>query len=150
MVFLVPMWKETLDFDMHAKAGKPTPVKSLVRGFVGVANIGLDENWSGNQLSQANLYGYGRLAWNPDLSAQRIVDEWTRLTFGAAPKVVETITAMQLSSWRTFENYTGPLRRYRKLTRLCFRKMTQAGDSRSTRGTEARRARLPGQEVHLC
>ena len=109
MVFLVPMWKETLDFDMHAKAGKPTPVKSLVRGFVGVANIGLDENWSGNQLSQANLYGYGRLAWNPDLSAQRIVDEWTRLTFGAAPKVVETITAMQLSSWRTFENYTGPL-----------------------------------------
>ena len=38
-------------------------------GFVGVANVGLDENWSGNHFSQANLYGFGRLAWNPDLSA---------------------------------------------------------------------------------
>ena len=78
-------------------------------GFVGVANIGLDENWSGNQLSQANLYGFGRLAWNPDLTAKQIVEEWTRLTFGNDPKTVETITAMQLASWRTFENYTGPL-----------------------------------------
>jgi alpha-glucuronidase len=76
-VFLVPMWKETLDFDMHAKAGNPTPVKALVSGkvfqrptggFVGVVNIGLDDNWTGNHLSQANLYGYGRLAWNPDLT----------------------------------------------------------------------------------
>jgi alpha-glucuronidase len=115
-VFLVPMWKESLDFDMHA--GESTPVKALVAGkvfhrpaggFVGVANIGLDDNWSGNQLSQANLYGFGRLAWNPDLSAKQIVDEWTRLTFGDDPQVVQTIDAMQLSSWRVFENYTGPL-----------------------------------------
>ena len=60
-------------------------------------------------MSQANLYGFGRLAWNPDLSAQRIIDEWTRLTFGSDPKVVETINSIQLTSWRTFENYTGPL-----------------------------------------
>jgi alpha-glucuronidase len=115
-VFLVPMWKETLDFDMHA--GGSTPVKALVAGksfhrplggFVGVANIGLDDNWSGNQLSQANLYGFGRLAWNPDLSAKQIVEEWTRLTFGNDPQTLQAIAAMQLSSWRTFENYTGPL-----------------------------------------
>ncbi len=117
LVFLVPMWKETLDFDMQA-GGAGTPVKQLVAGktfnrpaggFVGVANVGLDENWSGNHLSQANLYGFGRLAWNPDLSAQRIAEEWTRLTFGDDPRVVETIVRMQLSSWRTYENYTGPL-----------------------------------------
>ena len=78
-------------------------------GFVGVANVGLDENWFGNHLSQANLYGFGRLAWNPDLSAQQIAEEWTQLTFGNDPKVVETIAAMQLGSWRTYENYTGPL-----------------------------------------
>jgi len=117
-VFLVPMWKEVLDFDMHAKGSVATPVKALVAGktfdrptggFVGVANIGLDDNWSGNHLSQANLYGYGRLAWNPDLSARRIVDEWTRLTFGPDPKVAETVASIQLSSWRTYENYTGPL-----------------------------------------
>ena len=117
-VFLVPYWKETLDFDMHAKGAAPTPVKALVAGktfertsggFVGVSNVGLDDNWSGNQLSQANLYGFGRLAWNPDLSSKRIADEWTRLTFGLDPKVVDTISTMQLSTWRTYENYTGPL-----------------------------------------
>ena len=49
--------------------------------------MGLDDNWFGNQLSQANLYGFGRLAWNPDLSARQIAEEWTRLTFGSDPKV---------------------------------------------------------------
>jgi alpha-glucuronidase len=117
LVFLVPMWKETLDFDMHAR-GAGTPVKALVAGktfhrplggFVGVANVGLDENWAGNHLSQANLYGFGRLAWNPDLSSQQIAAEWAQLTFGDNAKVVETLTAMLLKSWRAYENYTGPL-----------------------------------------
>src|SRR4051812_11719511 len=61
-VFLVPYWKDTLDFDVRG------PVKSRVAAFAGVSNIGLDENWTGNHLSQANLYGFGRLAWNPDLT----------------------------------------------------------------------------------
>ncbi|MBZ5617348.1 MAG: glucosiduronase [Acidobacteriia bacterium] len=120
-VFLVPMWKEALDFDLHAdlrNSATATPVKALVAGktfhrptggFVGVANVGLDETWCGNHLSQANLYGFGRLAWNPNLSAQRIADEWTRLTFGDDAKVLQTVAAIQLSSWRTYENYTGPL-----------------------------------------
>jgi alpha-glucuronidase len=108
-VFLVPMWKETLDFDMHAKAGSATPVKSLVKAFVGVVNIGLDDNWTGNHLSQANLYGYGRLAWNPDLSSKQINDEWTKLTFGDDPDVLDVVSHIQLTSWRTYENYTGPL-----------------------------------------
>ena len=116
-VFLVPMWKEVLDFDMHAGEG-PTPVKALIAGktfhrptggFVGVSNVGLDENWFGNHLSQANLYGFGRLAWDPDLSAQSIIDEWTKLTFGHDPKVAETVNSIQLTSWRTYEDYTGPL-----------------------------------------
>jgi alpha-glucuronidase len=121
MVFLPTMWKEVLDFDLHAGAGvsaAKTPVKALAAGrtfhrpsggFVGVANVGLDENWTGHPFSQANLYGFGRLAWNPDLTAREITTEWARLTFGNDPKVVETIVAMQLSSWRTYENYTGPL-----------------------------------------
>jgi alpha-glucuronidase len=116
-VFLAPMWKDVLDFNMQA-TDRVTPVKALAAGktfhrptggFVGVANVGLDPNWVGNHLSQANLYAYGRLAWNPDLSAREIVGEWTRLTFGNDPKVVSTIAAIQLSSWRTYENYTGPL-----------------------------------------
>jgi len=108
-VLLAPMWKDVLDFNMTG------PVKALaagktfhrpIGGFIGVANVGLDDNWTGNHLSQANLYGYGRLAWNPDLSAREIAEEWTRLTFGSDAKIVARI---QLSSWRTYENYTGPL-----------------------------------------
>jgi alpha-glucuronidase len=111
------MWKEVLDFDMHAK-GAGTTVAALVAGktfnrptggFVGVSNVGMDENWTGNHFSQANLYGYGRLAWNPGLTAGEIADEWTHLTFGSRVEVVKTVTGMLMSSWRTFENYTGPL-----------------------------------------
>jgi alpha-glucuronidase len=118
-VFLPPMWKEVLDFDMHAELGTTTtPVKALaagkvfhrpVGGFVGVSNVGLSDNWFGNHLSQANLYAFGRLAWNPDLSAREISEEWTRLTFGPDPAVNATVNDIQLSSWRTYENYTGPL-----------------------------------------
>ncbi len=113
LVFLPPMWKETLDFNMG-----PGTVKALAAGktfhrptggFVGVANVGLDENWTGNHLSQANLYGFGRLAWNPDLRSKQIADEWTRLTFGPDSKVVNTISSMLLKSWRAYEDYTGPL-----------------------------------------
>jgi len=102
-VFLIPMWKEVLDFDVNG------PVKSRVNGFVGVSNVGLDDNWYGNHLSQANLYGFGRLAWNPDMTSRQIIDEWTRLTFGGDPKVAGTSNEIQLTSWRTYENYTGPL-----------------------------------------
>jgi alpha-glucuronidase len=117
-VFLVPMWKEALDFDMHTGGASPSAVKAIVSGktfhrptggFVGVSNVGLSPSWFGNHLSQANLYGFGRLAWNPDLTSQQIADEWTRLTFGNDPEVVQTVARIQLDSWRTYENYTGPL-----------------------------------------
>jgi len=116
-VFLAPLWKEVLDFDMHAQPG-PTPVKALISGkvfgrplggFVGVSNVGLSDNWFGNHLSQANLYAFGRLAWNPDLSAREISEEWTRLTLGPDGRVNSTVNEIQLSSWKTYENYTGPL-----------------------------------------
>ena len=117
LCFLVPMWKEVLDFDMRVDGGS-TPVKDLVSGrvfhrrvggFVGVANVGLDANWMGSPLALANLYGFGRLAWNPGLSSKTIIDEWTRLIFGSDPLVVKTIANLQLSSWQVYESYTGPL-----------------------------------------
>lgn len=117
LCFLVPMWKEALDFDMRID-DQETPVKALVAGrvfyrptggFAGVANVGMDASWMGNSLAMANLYGFGRLAWNPDLSSETVIEEWTRLTFGNDPQVVQTIDDMQLRSWHIYENYTGPL-----------------------------------------
>src|SRR5579863_7787943 len=120
VVFLAPMWKEVLDFDMHAApdSAANTPVKDLVAGkvfhrlvggYVGIANVGLDANWLAHPLAMANLYAFARLAWNPDSTPQQIATEWTQLTFGDDPTVVQTITGLQLASWRTYENYTGPL-----------------------------------------
>jgi alpha-glucuronidase len=117
LCYIVPMWKTVLDFDMAAARGG-SPVKELVAGrtfhrptggFVGVANVGREATWLGHPLAMANLYGFGRLAWDADLSARRIAEEWTRLTFGHDPKVVETIVDMQLQSWPAYEAYTGPL-----------------------------------------
>jgi alpha-glucuronidase len=117
LCFLDPMWKEVLDFDMHAGADR-TPAKDLASGktfhrplggFVGIVNAGLDKNWLAHPLAMANLYAFGRLAWNPDLSPRAIAEEWTRLTFGNDPLVVSTIVDMQLASWPAYESYTGPL-----------------------------------------
>jgi alpha-glucuronidase len=121
LVYLVPMWKKILDTDMRASASAaPLPVKLIVSGeptateqhtlggFVGVSNVGT-EGWLGNPLALANLYGFGRLAWNPGMSAAAIVDEWTRLTFGNDEQVRTTINKLQLDSWHIYESYTGPL-----------------------------------------
>ena len=121
LVYLVPMWKQSLDTDMRSSAeAAPLPVKSLVSGrptatehhsqggFVGVSNVGTD-GWLGSPLALANLYGFGRLAWNPELSAAAISDEWTRLTFGNDEQVRSTIDKLQLDSWHIYESYTGPL-----------------------------------------
>ena len=117
LCYLAPMWKEVLDFDMHA-GRDATPVKDLVSGrtfhrpfggFVGIVNAGLDTNWLAHPLAMANLYAFGRLAWNPGLDPGTIAKEWTRLTFGNDSLVVSTIVNMQLSSWPVYESYTGPL-----------------------------------------
>jgi alpha-glucuronidase len=117
MVFLVPMWKTALDTDMRAD-GRSTPVKEIVEGksfdrplggFVSVVNVGLDENWMHHPMAMANLYGFGKLAWNPNLTSEAIIDGWTRLTFGNNPLVVSTIDHLQLESWHAYEEYTGPL-----------------------------------------
>jgi alpha-glucuronidase len=115
--FLIPMWKEVLDFDLQAN-GPGTPVKALVAGatfkrpaggYVAVSNVGQSANWLGHDLAMANLYGFGRLAWNPDLTSERIADEWTRQTFGHQSQAVETISRILLDSWPAYERYTGPL-----------------------------------------
>jgi alpha-glucuronidase len=117
LCYLLPMWKEVLDFDMR-NSGQSTPVRELVSGktyqrpyggLVGVANVGMDANWLAHPLAMANLYGFGRLAWDATLSAQTITEEWTRLTFGNDATTVDTIDAMLLSSWNIYESYTGPL-----------------------------------------
>lgn len=116
LVYLAPMWKQVLDFDMHA-GGANTAVKEIVAGksfhrdlggMVGVAGIG-QQAWLGSPLALANLYAFGRLAWNPDLTPDEIATEWTRLTIATDRKVVRTVVSMLMESWPAYESYTGPL-----------------------------------------
>lgn len=117
LCYLLPMWKTVLNFDFHLTENH-TPVKDIVSGktfnrplggFVGVANVGMDQNWLGNDLAMANLYGFGRIAWNPDTTERQVTRDWIRLTFGYDPLLVDSVASLLESSWSTYENYTGPL-----------------------------------------
>ncbi|EMA37306.1 alpha-glucuronidase family glycosyl hydrolase [Halococcus hamelinensis] len=96
--YLVPQWKEVLDFDTHA-SGEGSPAKDVFSGsegagIAGVGVVGEDPTWTGNYLSQANLYGFGRLAWDPDLDTETVTDEWVRQTFGGDPAVIDTVSGI--------------------------------------------------------
>lgn len=117
LVYLPSQWSTYLNFDLHAE-NRDTPLKDIVDGqtfhrplggYIGVANVGLDTNWMSHPLSMANLYGFGRLAWNPNTTPETIAADWTRLTFGNDEKVVSTVSRMLLASWHIYEDYTGPL-----------------------------------------
>lgn len=121
LVYLAPMWKLSLGTDMRSSIhATPLLVQDLVSGkpvdgqhrtlggFVGVSGVGTD-GWLGNPLSLANLYAFGRLAWNPTLAPDAISDEWTRLTLGNDAQVRAVVNKLQMNSWHIYESYTGPL-----------------------------------------
>jgi len=117
LVYLAPMWKEFLDADTYAKGPGSTVAKVVdgmleghtQTGIAGVANTGSDTNWTGHDFAQANWYAYGRLAWNPSLTAEGIADEWIRMTWSAEPDVVAAIRDVMLRSREAFVDYTMPL-----------------------------------------
>ena len=117
LVYLGTMWEEFLDADTYAKGKGSTVGKVLqgdvvpqrVTGMASVLNPGLDRNWCGHHFSQSNWYASGRLAWNPELSARAIADEWTRMTFTNDPAAVKTIVDLMMGSREAFVNYTMPL-----------------------------------------
>jgi alpha-glucuronidase len=117
LVYLGTMWEEFLRADTFAKGKGSTVGKVLegavipqrVTGIASVLNPGLDRNWCGHHFSQSNWYASGRLAWNPELSARQIADEWTRMTFTTDAKTAATITDLMMGSREAFVNYTMPL-----------------------------------------
>lgn len=117
LCYLVPVWKEALDFDTRA-GGKHAPVSGVTGstlfgtphgGMAGVSNVGDSPFWTGHPLAQANLYGFGRLSWNPELTSEEIAGEWAALTFGKDSPAAEKIAGMLLRSRKIYEDYTCPL-----------------------------------------
>lgn len=115
--YLIPMFKQILAFKTYVKEDKDT-IADIVSGraylqkncgMAAVANTGSDANWTGHDLAAANLYGFGRLAFDANLSAEEIAKEWIRLTYGRDEETEKTLLFMLMSSWPAYEKYTSPL-----------------------------------------
>ncbi|MFI2105259.1 alpha-glucuronidase [Isoptericola sp. NPDC019693] len=128
--YLAPWWSENLGFRPWGEDGDGTAVRDVVAGLgpnasaavasaggggiAAVSNVGDDRFWTGHPLAQANLYAFGRLAWDPTLDPTAILDEWIGLTFAGPDgtvhaRVREVLHAVLDDSWRTYESYTAPL-----------------------------------------
>ena len=100
LTYLAPMWKEFFEF--------VNPNKLV--GISGVANIGDDANWCGHPFSQANWYAFGRLAWNPSLTAEEIAHEWLVQTYeNQDEKFTKPVEMMMMTSREACVNYMMPL-----------------------------------------
>jgi alpha-glucuronidase len=117
LVYLAPLFKETLDSDTYAGGEGATIAKitdgtlrpAKVTAIAGVANTGDSVNWCGHHFAQANWYAFGRLAWNHELTSGQIADEWIRMTFTSDKNIVSPIKEMMLASRETCVNYMMPL-----------------------------------------
>lgn len=100
LTYLAPMWKEFFGF--------VNPDKLI--GISGVANIGDDANWCGHPFSQANWYAFGRLAWNPSLTAEEIAHEWLVQTYeNQDERFTKPVEMMMMTSREACVNYMMPL-----------------------------------------
>ena len=103
LVYLAPMWREFFSFVAPEK----------LEGIAGVANIGLDKNWCGHHFAQANWYAFGRLAWNPNLTSEKIAEEWLNQTFDTSHSTFHiphsTLLSMMLRSREACVDYMMPI-----------------------------------------
>ncbi len=117
LVFLPKLFEEVLDADTFQKGSNATVAdviegnlyNNVLTGMAGVANIGTDINWTGHPFAQANWYGLGRLAWDPELSSETIAEEWLRATYSNDQDFLNPMKAMMISSREAVVNYMTPL-----------------------------------------
>jgi alpha-glucuronidase len=117
LVYLAPLQKEVLDSDTWCR-GKGSTVAKVTDGslfpqkysaIAGVANIGRDTSWCGHHFAQANWYAFGRLAWDHQLPANKICEEWLRMTFSGNPEFLRTMNDVMMRSRETTVQYMTPL-----------------------------------------
>ncbi|WP_179004583.1 alpha-glucuronidase family glycosyl hydrolase [Winogradskyella forsetii] len=115
-IYLPKQYEEVLNSDTYRKGKGSTVAKVIdgslhdkkLTGIAGVSNIGNDVNWTGNPMLQANWYGYGRLAWNPYLSAEDIAEDWLRSTFSNDKRFIEPVKQMMMTTTEAVVNYMTP------------------------------------------
>jgi len=117
LAYLGPLFAETLDSDTFARGEGSTVARVLegkvdpyrLTGMTGVANIGVDRDWTGSIFNQANWYAFGRFAWDPEGSARTYAEEWARMTFSPDPRFVTPAVDMMMESREAVVDYMTPL-----------------------------------------
>ncbi len=117
LAYLGTMWEEVLQSDTYAE-GEGSTVADVIdgdlfgytrTGMAGVSNIGSERNWSGSHFDQANWYAFGRLAWDPDISAEEIARDWVALTFSRDADAIDEIVDIMMVSREAVVDYMTPL-----------------------------------------
>ena len=116
-VFLATQWKEFFESDTYCAGRGSTVAKTTdgsiyphkVSAIAAVVNTGDDVNWTGQHFAQSNWYSFGRLAWNHELSADQIADEWLQQTFSQNADFVNPAKEIMLDTWETEVNFMMPL-----------------------------------------
>lgn len=112
----MPVWKEALDFDTKQN-GIGSFVKDQIKenspvvknsGVCAVGLVGMDSNWTGHKLMQINLYSYGRLAWNNELTTEQLSNEWVKLTFELNEQLSTKLENILNTSRETYRLYNAP------------------------------------------
>lgn len=129
LVYLATMWEEFLKSDTYQEGNGSTVARTTdgnifpqkYTAIAGVANIGLDNNWCGHHFAQANWYAFGRMAWNNQITSEKIADEWLKLTFSVKKEkattnatdwqknFLEPVKQLMLESREATVNYSMPL-----------------------------------------
>ena len=121
VVYLGPLYEEALRSDTLQDGPGSTVAKVIegrlsarpqvraLTGVAGVANIGMARNWTGTAFDQANWYVFGRMAWDPEVSARAVAQDWLKMTFTADPRFVTPMTDMMMGSREAAVDYMVPL-----------------------------------------
>ncbi len=119
LVYLIPLFKECLDSDTYCSGpgstvaditlGRVYPEAYKTTAIAGVANIGRDENWCGHDFAQSSWYGFGRMAWDVNLTSEEIALEWLQQTFCSESEFIEPVLDMMMTSREAAVDYMMPL-----------------------------------------
>ena len=94
-----PMWRELAD---------ELPPETVCC-VAAVSNLGRDWNYTGHPFAAANLYGFGRYAWEPRVDPEEVIRRWARLTYALPAGQEDALTDMLTGSRAAYEQYTAPL-----------------------------------------
>ena len=78
-------------------------------GVAGVANIGDDDNWTGNDLARANWYAFGRMTSDRSVTARQAAEEFLMSEYTKDQDFVRPMAQLLMKSHEAVVDYMMPL-----------------------------------------